>query len=135
MSDSEDFDDIECDHVLTGRVARVLMTKAATEEFLTLDSNKQARLLSNAKLWADGYRPSEEQFKGNEGRCGGTNDRMLVAVKAFKIRLYGFIRRYRSMKTLLVVEVDPSKKQNRANPRILKRAKALAVALDEKCGE
>jgi hypothetical protein len=84
--------------VLTGKVARVLITRSTTKEFLTLESNKQARLLSNAKLWADGFRPSEEQFNGNEGRCGGSNDRMLVAVKAFKLRLYGFVRRYRSKK-------------------------------------
>lgn len=135
MSDSDDFDEIDCDHVLTGQVARVLMSKTATKEFLTLPSNKQARLLSNAKLWADGYKPTEEQFKGNEGRCGGQNDRMLVAVKAFRIRLYGIVRRYKAKKTLLIIDIDPSKKQDRANPRILKRAKALAVALDERCGD
>ena len=135
MSDSADFDDIDCDHVLTGRVARVLITKEVTREFLTLESKKQARLLSNAKLWADGYRPNQEQFNGNEGRCGGENDRMLVAVKAFKIRLYGFVRRYRSKKTLLIVDIDASKKQDKANRRILKRAKNNAVALDRKCGE
>jgi hypothetical protein len=135
MTDSDDFDEIECDHVLTGSVARVLMAKTVTQEFIAVESKKQARLLSNAKIWADGHPPNEEQFQGNEGRCGGENDRMLVAVKVHKIRLYGFVRRYRGKKTLLIVDIDVAKKQNKANPRILKRAKAAAVAMDAKCGE
>lgn len=135
MADSDDFDEIDCDHVLTGSAGRVLMAKSVTQAFVALESRKQARLLSNAKIWADGHRPSDEQFQGNEGRCGGANDRMLVAVKVHKVRLYGFIRRYRTKKTLLIVDIDVAKKQNRANPRVLKRAKAAAVAMDVRCGE
>ena len=134
MTESSDFDEIECDHVLTGSVARVLMKKSVTLEFMEIERNKQARLLSNAKLWADGHQPSSEQFQGNEGRCGGVNDRMLVAVKVHKVRLYGFIRRYRNKRTLLIVDIDLAKKQNRANPRVLKRAKSAVVAMDSKCG-
>lgn len=133
MTDSVDFDEIECDHVLTGKIARVLMAKAVTGDFLTIDSKKQARLLANAKLWADGLRPSDEQFNGNEGRCGGDNDRMLVAVKVHKVRLYGFVRGYKGLKILFIVDIDAEKKQNRANPRVLKRAKASAVCLDARC--
>lgn len=135
MSESDDFEEIDCDHVLAGRVARVLIAKRITREFLELESNKQARLIANAKLWADGYQPSDQQFNGNEGRCGGDNNRMLVAVKAFKIRLYGFVRHYRGRKTLLIVEMDDSKKQNKANTRVLKRAKLAAVAMDIRCGD
>lgn len=135
MSDSDNFDEIDCDHVLTGRAGRVLMAKATTKEFFQLEAQKQARLLSNAKLWADGQRPSPEQFQGNEGRCGGDNDRMMVAVKTHKIRLYGFIRSYRNMKTLLIVDIDPAKKQNKAKKHILNRAKAEVVAVDKRCGD
>lgn len=133
MSESGDFDEIECDHVLTGKVARVLMMKAVTKDFLDIETKKQARLLANAKLWADGFRPTDEQFNGNEGRCGGDNDRMLVAIKVHKVRLYGFVRGFRGMKTLIVIDIDASKKQNRANPRILKRAKAVVISLDARC--
>lgn len=135
MSDSDEFSDIACDHVLDGAGARVLMLKAVTKEFFGLESKKQARLLSNAKLWANDYKPSSEQFNGNEGRCGGKNDRLLVAVKAHKVRLYGIIRRYRGMRTLLIVDIDVAKKQDLANPRIIKRAKIKAVNLDELCGD
>lgn len=135
MSDSDDFDEIDCDHVLTGRVGRVLMAKSATKEFLQLATQKQARLLANAKLWADGQRPSSEQFQGNEGRCGGDNDRMLVAIKTHKIRLYGFIRNYRKMKTLIIADIDPAKKQDRAKKHVLNRAKAAVVAIDKSCGD
>lgn len=135
MSDSDDFLGIDCDHVLMGTGARVLMLKSVTKEFLELESKKQARLLSNAKLWANDFRPSPEQFNGNEGRCGGKNDRMLVAVKAHKVRLYGISRRYLGIKTLLIVDIDVAKKQDQANPRILKRAKKKAILIDEQCGE
>ena len=134
MSDSDDFGSIECDHVLTGMTAQVLMAKSVTSEFFEVESRKQARLLSNAKLWADGLRPNSEQFNGNEGRCGGDNDRMLVAVKVHKVRLYGFIRSIRSKRTLIVVDIDPSKKQERACPRILKRAKNRVREMDTLCG-
>lgn len=135
MSDSTDFDEIDCDHVLTGTAGRVLMAKSVTKEFFDLETQKQARLLSNAKLWADGQKPSSEQFQGNEGRCGGANDRMLVAVKTHKIRLYGFIRSYRSLRTLIIVDIDAAKKQNKAKKHILARAKAAVVAFDDICGE
>ena len=134
MSDSEDFGDIDCDHVLTGALARVVMVKAVTTEFLEIETRKQARLLSNAKLWADGQRLSSEQFNGNEGRCGGTNDRMLVAIKAHKIRLYGFIRQVQKLRTLVIVDIDPAKKQDKANPRTLKRAKTAVEKYDLLCG-
>lgn len=135
MTDSDDdFDEIDCDHVLSGRAGRVLMVKSVTEEFLELETKKQARLLANAKLWADGQTPSPEQFQGNEGRCGGDNDRMLVAMKTHKIRLYGFIRQYKRMKTLIIVDVDAAKKQDKARSHILKRAKSAVQTVDKTCG-
>lgn len=138
MSDSDDFSEIECELVLHGTSGRVLMSKAVIDDFMALDTRKQAQLLSRAKLWADDVRLTREQFNGNEGRCGGANDRMLVALKtnkAMKTRLYGFVRHYRDQRTLLIVDMDTAKKQDKANPRILKRAKATAVSLDERCGE
>lgn len=134
MSDSEDFEEIDCDHVLTGVSGRVLMAKSVTAEFLELESKKQARLLANAKLWADGRVLSPEQFKGNEGRCGGENDRMLVAVKTHKIRLYGFIRQCRGMRTLIIVDADMAKKQTKAKGHVLKRAKTAVLTMDQSCG-
>lgn len=138
MSDSNDFSEIECEHVHDGTAGRVLMSNKIIENFMALESHKQAQLLSRAKLWADGVRLTREQFNGNEGRCGGANDRMLVALKTNKVmktRLYGFVRRYRGKRTLLLVDMDTAKKQDQANPRILKRAKAKAESLDERCGE
>ncbi|WP_157726807.1 hypothetical protein [Qipengyuania flava] len=138
MSDSDDFSEIECELVLNGAGGRVLMSGSVIDEFMALDSRKQAQLLSRAKLWADGVRLTREQFNGIEGRCGGANDRMLVALKtskAMKTRLYGFVRHYRDQRTLLIVDMDTAKKQDKANPRILKRAKAAAVSLDERCGD
>ena len=138
MSDSDAFSEIECEHVLDGATGRVLMVGKIVDEFMALDTRKQAQLLSRAKLWADGVRLTREQFNGNEGRCGGANDRMLVAVKtnkALKTRLYGFVRHFRGRKTLLLVGMDTAKKQDRANPRILKKVKAEAVLLDERCGD
>lgn len=135
MSDSADFSEIECDYVLSGSEARVLMRKKVTKQFVKLDTRQQGRLMSNMKLWADGRNPSSEQFNGNEGRCGGANNRMLVAVKVHKVRLYGFVRQYRDRKTLIIVDIDPAKKSNRASPHLLKRAKSAAVEVDVICGD
>ena len=135
MSDSTSYSEIGCDHVLSGKEARVLMRKKVTKQFSKLDTRQQARLISNAKLWADGRSPSSEQFNGNEGRCGGANNRMLVAVKTHKVRLYGIIRQYRGEKALIIVDIDAAKKTNKAAPHILKRAKTAAVELDDICGE
>lgn len=74
MSDSDDFSEIDCDPVTPGLTGRVLMLRSVTNEFLELEVNKQARLMSNMKIWADGYKLTQEQFNGNEGRCGGSND-------------------------------------------------------------
>lgn len=60
MNDSNEYDEIECDHVLTGKVACVVMTRSVTKDFLAIETKKQARLLANAKLWADGYRLTDE---------------------------------------------------------------------------
>ncbi|MGB7374815.1 hypothetical protein [Pontixanthobacter sp.] len=135
MNDSDDFSDIDCELVHDGRVGRVLMSRKVVDEFVALESRKQAQLISRAKLWADGVPPTKEQFNGNEGRCGGENDRMLVAFKARKIRLYGFVRHYKNMKTLIIIDIDIAKKQDKANSRILTRAKVEAVSFDQKCGE
>ncbi|TMM50195.1 hypothetical protein [Qipengyuania marisflavi] len=138
MSDSDDFSEIECEFVRDGTEGRVLMSRKIIDEFMALESRKQAQLLSRLQLWGNGVKLTREQFNGNEGRCGGEDDRMLVAVKtnkAMKTRLYGFVRHYREKRTLLLVAMDTAKKQDKANPRILKRAKAEAVSLDERCGE
>lgn len=138
MSDSNDFSDVDCEHVLTGRSGRVLILGSLVSDFMALDTRKQAQLMSRMKLWADGVPLTKEQFNGNEGRCGGDNDRMLVAVKtnnSLKVRLYGFVRHLRSVRTLLIVDIDDAKKQDKASPRILMRARAKVVSLDERCGD
>lgn len=60
---------------------------------------------------------------------------MLVAVKTHKVRLYGFIRRYRGKKCLVIVAIDSAKKQDKPNPRIVKKAKEAVIQLDALCGE
>lgn len=135
MNDSNDFEDIDCEFVLVGRAGRVLMSASVVGEFQGIEARKQGQLLSRVKLWADGISLTKEQFNGNEGRCGGENDRMLVAVKTSKVRLYGFVRHYNDLKTLIIVDIDSAKKQDKANSRILKKAKQLVVLFDKKCGE
>ncbi|WP_232495996.1 hypothetical protein [Novosphingobium kaempferiae] len=135
MNDSDDYSDIDCEHVLSGAAARVLMAAKVVSEFMEVETRKQSQLLSRMKLWADGIPPSKEQFNGNEGRCGGANDRMLVAFKTNKVRLYGFVRHYRGVKTVIIVDIDAAKKQDKASPRILRRAKEAAVLFDGKCGD
>lgn len=138
MSDSTDYANVGCEHVLEGQEGRVLMSHSILDRFFSLETRAQAQLMSRMKLWADGIPLTKEQFNGNEGRCGGGNDRMLVAVKtsvAMKTRLYGFIRHLRGKRTLIVVEIDTAKKQDKANPRVVGRAKSEVLFYDERCGD
>lgn len=129
-----DPDSFNCDLMVSGCEGEVLIDKSVTKELLELDSIKQARLLSNAKLWADGRKPTREQANFSEGRCGGKFNRMLLAIKTHKVRLYGFIARINNKKTMVIVDIDPAKKQTKADKTVLKRAKNRVKEFDERYG-
>ena len=98
--------------------------KSLEAEFSAVEEKKKARFARIMELWCDDSRLTPEMFNANEGRSNGNI--LLQAFKAFKVRLYGFARQVAGLKTFIIVDIDPAKKQDRADPRILKRAKRRA---------
>src|SRR3990167_6390056 len=112
---------LACRELVSNKRRCVAIHEAAEEEFDGLEERKKARLLRIMELWCDAQRLSEEQFNGNEGReekHGATV--LLQAFKTHKNRLYGIDTQIATRRTFVIVEVDPAKKQNRADPKILR---------------
>lgn len=106
------------------------------KELEEIDPKKLARLIRIMELWCLGQQLSGEQFNGNEGRARrGDLNVMLQAFKTHKVRLFGFVMSIDLKRTFLIVDLDPAKKQNKADPKILKRAHGRALDWTEKAGE
>lgn len=114
---------IECDVLAEHSGARVVIRRAIRKVYDALDSQKQASFAPKMKRWCDGDKMSPEMFNHNEGRSPKHNV-MLQAFKAFKVRLYGFQFAVDDKKTFIIVDADTAKTQNKADPKILKRAKS-----------
>ncbi|WP_370197521.1 hypothetical protein [Roseibium sp.] len=101
----------------------ICMLKKLERTFKKLDVKERARLLKWMKSYAkDGAKYLDDQkFKG-EGRFPSglpSGEKYTVyAFKAWKIRLYGCFEG----KRFLITEIDPAKKQNKADPQKLKNA-------------
>jgi hypothetical protein len=117
---------IECDVLAEYSGARVVIRRAIRKVWDALDDRAQARFSAVMKRWCDdASQLTSEMFNGNEGRTP-KHDEMLRAFKnnAAKARLYGFSRAVSGIKTFVIVDADTAKKQNKADPIILKRAKS-----------
>lgn len=117
---------IECDVLADHSGARVVIRQSIRKAFDALDDKAQGRFLAVMKRWCDD--PSQltsEMFNGNEGRSS-RHKVMLQAFKnnAAKARLYGFPLSIGGMWTFIILDSDTAKKQNKADPHILKRAKS-----------
>lgn len=114
----------------------MLIRRDAYAEFAELEERKQAQLIARMDLWSDGRRMSSEHLNANEGRCKkGDINRMLQAFKTHKIRLFGFVRPLLSLKSFIVVDIDPAKKQDKANKRIVARATDRVIEFEEEFGD
>ena len=115
-------EEIECDILESRHGARVAIRRAIRHEFDVLDDQKKGRLQAIMRLWCEGRALTPQMFNGNEGRSNAHNV-MLQAFKTFKVRLYGFSSDVGGKRTFVIIDSDPAKKQDRADPKILKRAK------------
>ena len=123
---------IECDVLAEHSGARVVIRRTLTKVWEALGDRTQARFEPIMKRWCDGDKMTPEMFNHSEGRSSRHNI-MLEAFKAFKVRLYGFSYAVGGKRTFIIVDADPAKKQNKADPKILKRAKSrIDDLLDEK---
>lgn len=127
---------VGCVLLASGSVARVIAQRGAFDQFKELDGRQKAQLLARMTLWSDGRHMPSEHFNANEGRCRkGDINRLLQAFKVHKVRLFGFVRPFANRKTFIVVDIDPAKKQDRANRRILARATDRVISFEEAFGE
>jgi len=128
---------IRCGHILAATDgACVAICEDAEEDFDGLDERKQAQLLRAMDLWCAGQRLTPEQFNASEDRARKGDLNVLVqAFKVWKVRFYGAVFQVGGKKHFLVVDADLAKKQRKADPKILKRAKVRALALAEKLAE
>jgi len=123
MSDSNDatLDDLDFEQLVRTERAQVAIARALLPQIDELPLPKRARFEAIMGRWCDGVRLTPDMFNGNEGRSPGGI--LLQTFKGFKIRLYGFARTVSSKRTFLIVDIDPAKKQDKADQNILKRAK------------
>jgi len=122
--------------LIVGPTASVAIAEFLQDELAEIDERKMARLTRIMELWTDGQQLTAEQFNGNEGRAKrGDVNVMLQAFKTHKVRLFGIVMRVDALRTFLIVDLDPAKKQNKADPKILKRAHDRALDLTIKAGD
>lgn len=121
MNDQDDsLEHLECDGLEKSGCSQVALWRGAAKSWEELDDRQEGRFRRIMQMWCDGQKLTREMYNGNEGRS--PDNIMLHAFKAFKIRLYGFVRSVGDLKTFIVVDVDPAKKRDKADPNILKRA-------------
>jgi hypothetical protein len=122
MDDKQDdsLDQLDCDELEKSGSSQVALWRGAAKNWRELDTKQEGRFRRIMQMWCEGHNLTGEMFNGNEGRSPGNI--MLKAFKAFKIRLYGFERTVKKMRTFIVVDVDLAKKRDKADPNILKRA-------------
>lgn len=113
---------IDCEVLEERFGARVVIRRAVRKAYDSLDDQKKGRLNAIMRLWCEGRPLTPKMFNGNEGRTSRHN-LMLQAFKTFKVRFYGVSIAVGGRRTFVVVDNDPAKKQDKADPAILKRAK------------
>lgn len=98
-----------------------------------MEEKAKSQFLRIMDLWIEARALTPQQFNGNEGRAKrGSANILLGAFKRFKIRLYGFSHNLSGRRTFIIIDLDPAKKQDKADPKVLKRAKERALDLVEK---
>lgn len=117
--------DTGCVTLVSVGTVHVAIDRNLKDEFDQLPIKIQARFIRIMEMWCQGHRLTPEMFNYNEGRSPKQN-RMVQAFKGFKIRLYGIDHQVKEGRAFLILEHDPAKKQDKADPKILARAKARA---------
>ena len=121
MSEQDDsLDHLACDELEKSGRAQVALWRGAAKQWGELDVKQEGRFRRIMQMWCEGHSLTPEMYNGNEGRSPGNT--MLHTFKAFKIRLYGFVRSVGNLRTFIVVDIDPAKKRDKADAKLLKRA-------------
>lgn len=121
-AEDESLNQLECDLLAESGEARVVIRRKVRGDYDALSDQQRGRFQRIMEMWCEDKKLPPTMFNANEGRTKAHN-LMLTAFKAFKVRLYGFARRVGGVSTYIIVDMDPAKKQDKADPGILKRAK------------
>jgi hypothetical protein len=132
MSDSEDdsLKAVRCTPLVRCNDAQVAILDVAYADYDALEERQRDRFARIMELWCLKKSLTPEMMNRNEGRSNG--GLRIEAFKAFKVRLYGFEITFNGIRTFFIVIIDPAKKQNKADKKILKSAKSRA---DDLSGE
>lgn len=122
MSNDQDdsLDHLDCDELEKSGRSQVALWRGAAKLWRELDPQQEGRFRRIMQMWCEEHNLPGQMYNGNEGRS--PENIMLHAFKAFKIRLYGFVRSVGGVRTFIVVDIDPAKKRDKADPKVLKRA-------------
>ncbi len=115
----------------------VALTKEVGKAFESADPKARARILRHMEHFASGGRNhlNREAFVFEGRFSGGIKSGQKFAVSAFKawkVRVYGCVTNLGERTTFVGTEIDLKKKQNRANPAVLRRAAQKMGGIDEK---
>jgi hypothetical protein len=129
--EGDSLEEIECDLLAERFGARVVVRRVMRKIYDALADKQKGRFLGIMARWCEDPRMlTPEMFNANEGRSPRRNV-LLQALKIRKVRLYGFSRSIGRKRTFVIVDADPAKKQDKADPKVLKRAKGrIDVVID-----
>jgi hypothetical protein len=127
MAKASDKRSSELEHIATGADGDVYMLVQVAKEFGRLETKARARLGRIMELFCTGdwQHIPKTQFNPNEGRyaVGSTGKRVLIgAFKGWQVRLYGTVLEYAGKRSFIASAIDPAKKDDRADQKLLKRA-------------
>lgn len=111
---------------------RVAMNRGLVKLFAKITPKDKGRLRRWMEIWCrdgaaniprENMKP-QERFHDDQGRSV-----QVWAFKSYQARLYGFSRIVDSKETFFVTAVDPAKKDNNADPGVIKKAKIEAFRI------
>jgi hypothetical protein len=121
---------LNCETLASKGKLRVVINPSAFKIWQALDDQVSGRLLRILEQWCDQRNLLPKMHNKNEGRTAKFNIRM-EAFKSFKVRFYGFERSIDGQRIFIIADADPAKKQDKADPAILKRSKSRIDAIED----
>jgi hypothetical protein len=131
--------------VAEGPVACIRLSPEALGHFQSvldgkdeLSKRRKVRLQRIFREFCENARPqlNDEQFKKEGDFPNGLGKTVaVIAIKAWQFRLYGTVCMVGNKKCFVGVKVDPAKKQDRANQRLLKATAREFGGIDETKGQ
>lgn len=128
VEDDQPYRALGCECLAEHMGACVFCDAKIAKEYDGLDDRQQGRLKRAMQRWCEGSALTNEMFNPNEGRSVG--NLMLQVFKTHKIRLYGYETVVDNKKTFIIVERNLSKKKDKADQALLKRARKYADAME-----